>query len=88
MCEKITPYRCPICNQDMLFFVTSNNTLIDYKGLAERSPNGIYSLRQYLENKRIKFIKCLVCNKVSIIDWSNTYPKPLLDKEVLEKFGV
>lgn len=88
MCVKIDPYKCPICNQDMLFFTTSNNVLIDYKGLMDRSVNGIYSIRSYLGERHIKFIKCLVCNKTSIIDWSDTYPVPLADKEELKKFGV
>ena len=88
MCVKIDPYKCPICNQDMLFFITSNNVLIDYKGLMDRSVNGIYSIRKYLGERHTKFIKCLACNKTSIIDWSDTYPVPLTNKEELKKFGV
>ena len=30
LCTLIKPYKCPNCNQDTLFFYTSNNTLIDY----------------------------------------------------------
>ena len=33
LCTLIKPYKCPNCNQDTLFFYTSNNTLIDYKML-------------------------------------------------------
>lgn len=89
MCKCITPYKCPVCNQDMLFFVLSNNNIVDYKRLLEeQSPNGIYSIREYLGNRNVKFIKCIVCNKTSIIDWSDTYPKPLLNNNILKEFGV
>lgn len=87
MYHIIKPYRCQVCNQDMLFFLTANNVLIDYKGLFGRTKN-LYKIRQYLEQRRIKYIKCLSCNKIYIIDWTQRYPTQLLDKSCLEKFGV
>lgn len=87
MCDIITPYRCKKCGQDMLFFVTSNNLLIDYKKLF----NDLVSLQNIvhnLESRNIKYLKCLVCNKTFIIDWTNRFPCQLTDKECIEKFRV
>lgn len=88
MCKKVTPFKCKKCGQDMLFFITENNTLIDYKGLMSNINNGIYGIKHYLENKSVRFIKCLVCNNTYIIDWTHGYPIQLLDKDILNKFGV
>lgn len=88
MCRIITPYRCKECGQDMVFFLTNNNTLLDYKGLIVDQANSLYDLRRYLESKSIRFMKCLACNKTYIIDWTNEYPVQLTDKSVLNKFGV
>lgn len=88
MCKKLTPYKCKQCGQDMLFFTTKSNMLIDYKGLFDRSVYGLEDITKYLENRHIRFIKCIVCNKTYVIDWTNGYPVPLLDKEEIKKFGV
>lgn len=88
MCEIITPYRCKNCGQDMLFFLTNNNTLIDYKALFCYNDQTLYGIKHYLENKNIRFIKCLVCNKTYIIDWTHGYPMQLLNKDLIKKFGV
>lgn len=87
MCTLITPYRCGVCNQDMLYFTTKYNTLIDYKNLMY-NKHGIAEINNYLETKQIKFIKCLVCNKTYIIDWSEKYPRPVMNKEDIKKFMV
>lgn len=86
MCRILAPYTCKNCGQDMLFFTTSNNTLIDYKRLL--SVGGIYELKHYLESRSIRGIKCLICNKEYVIDWTKGYPEPLLDKDVLKQFGA
>ena len=87
LCNIITPYKCKQCGQDMLFFVTANNTLIDYKALISKGYS-INDIKHLLETKNIRFIKCISCNKSYIIDWTNTYPVQLLDKNSLKKFGV
>ena len=87
LCKKINPYRCKVCNQDMLFFVTSRNTLIDYKALIEHSDD-VLMLKKYLMLKDVQYIKCITCNKSYIIDWSKHIPVPLTDKTHLSKFGV
>ena len=71
----------------MLFFTTNNNILIDYKRIYELYNNA-YSLKQYLYTKNIKYLKCLVCNQLYIIDWTTGFPTQLTNKECIEKFGV
>jgi hypothetical protein len=48
----------------------------------------IYQLKEYLAEKRVKFVKCLACGQTYIIDWSHGYPVQLLDKNILKQFGV
>ncbi len=88
LCKVMTPYRCQYCNQDMLFFTTKNNILIDYKGCFVNKVMSSYELKKYLENKRVRYLKCIACGKISIIDWSNPYPVQLKDKNILKKFGA
>ena len=56
----ITPYRCPICNQDMLFFASSNNRIIDYKKFISYGKS-LSEMKAYLEKRDIKFLKCIAC---------------------------
>jgi hypothetical protein len=85
MCRYITPYVCPVCGNELLFFTTSNNKLIDYKGLMSDHCN-LSQLKSRLYYKNIRHIKCITCNKVYVIDWSNGYPTPLYDKSILNNF--
>lgn len=86
MCTYVRPYVCPICGNELLFFVTRYNKLIDYKGLMENHYN-LSELINELGNRNITHMKCLTCNKDYIIDFSNGYPTPLTDKTLLRKFG-
>lgn len=88
MCRIITPYRCKECGQDMVFFLTTNNILLDYKAMIIDKRKSLYELNNYLESQSIRFMKCLSCNKTYIIDWTKGYPEQLVDKSVLNKFGV
>ena len=87
MCTIVPHFRCAKCGQDMLFFSTRSGMLIDYKKLIS---NGrvLSDIKDYLENRNVRYFKCIACNKLYIIDWSNGYPVPLLDKECLAKFGM
>lgn len=87
MCKRITPYVCKQCNQETLFFSTKNNMLIDYKSLMKKGLNR-YSLIKYLQDKNIKYIKCINCNKEYIIDWTDGYPTQLLDINIIKDFGI
>lgn len=88
MCRVITPYRCKECGQDMVFFLTTNNILLDYKAMIIDKRKSLYELNNHLESQSIRFMKCLSCNKTYIIDWTKGYPEQLVDKSVLNKFGV
>ena len=87
VCKKIEPYRCEACGQEMLFFYTDNGMLIDYKALFDKGDN-LYDIRNYLQYKNVKYLKCVTCGKLYIIDWRESYPKPLYDTKCLSDFGV
>ena len=88
MCRIITPYRCKECGQDMVFFLTNNNILLDYKGLIIDQSKSLQELKQYLEPRSVRFMKCLSCNKTYIINWTTGFRVQLTNKSVLNKFGV
>ena len=86
MCKTITPYICKKCGEEMLFFVTGNpNYIIDYKNLffKEQTSDRIYNIAS--END-VSYIKCLVCNKKYIIDWSNKFPEQMTNRKDISKF--
>ena len=83
----IHPYRCPICNEDLLFFTTKTNKIIDYKHILSNA-NTLSDTITFLGSRNIKHFKCIKCNKEFIIDWSKGWPEPLTDREALKKFGV
>ena len=87
MCRIVYPYTCPICGNDMLFFTrTRINTVIDYKQILHNKPNND-ELKEYLSDKNVEYLKCMVCKKSFIIDWSNGLARPLKYKNILKRFG-
>lgn len=87
MCRILHPYTCPACGNDMLFFTRAkNNSVIDYKNIVytKKDNNEVIN---YLASKNIEYLKCLICKKIYIIDWSNGYARPLLYKDTLKQFG-
>ena len=87
VCKKIIPYKCDKCGQEMLFFYTDNGMLIDYKTLFDNGDN-LYDIKKYIQYKNVKYLKCITCNKLYIIDWRDGYPKPLYDTKCLSDFGI
>lgn len=87
MCILRKPFRCQKCNQYTLYFVTSNHMLISYQDIM-KNGNMLSDVKNCLYNRRIKYLKCLNCNKEFIIDWRNGYPLQLLDRDALKEFGV
>lgn len=88
MFKNITPYVCPSCGSDTLFFTTRHKTLIDYKSMMQKEKMTLYDIKKHLETKNIRYVKCIGCNTTYIIDWRNGYPVPLTDKNYLSKFGL
>jgi len=83
----LTPYKCKLCGQEMLFFVTQEGILIDYKEFI----NNMASLQEMIDmltHRRVRFLKCLCCDKMFIIDWSHGWPQQLLDIRKLQDFGM
>lgn len=87
MYKLISPYRCKQCGQDMLFFTSSNGTVIDYKEFLNRGIP-LSEMKRYLEKRNIKFIKCICCDKLYIIDWSHGWPEQVTDINILRSFGI
>ena len=87
MCRILHPYTCPTCGKDMLFFTRSrSNMVIDYKNLLEtRIDNN--TIADYLSEKNIEYLKCTICKKIYIIDWTSGYARPLFHKDILKRFG-
>ncbi len=83
----ITPYKCPQCHQDMLFFTTKNDRIIDYKKFID-SGKSLDETKEYLAINNIRFLKCIYCDRSYIIDWTNRWPVPLIDVKKLKAFGV
>lgn len=87
MYHLIQPYKCPACNQEMLFFTTKDNKVIDYKRFISNA-NTLDETIKYLGKRDIRFIKCIQCGKTYIIDWTDGWPKPLTERKKLKEFGV
>ena len=85
--KRITPYKCKVCGQDMLFFTHNKGTVIDYKEFLNRGIT-LAEMKQYLEKRNIKYIKCICCDKLFIIDWSKGWPEQITDINILKQFGV
>lgn len=87
MCSLRTPYRCINCNQDMLFFTTNKNILVDYKGLMSDGRD-VWDVKKYLKPKKVRKFKCMSCGSVFTIDWTNSFPEPILEELALNKLKV
>lgn len=87
MYEIIKPYKCPKCNEDMLFFETKHNTIIDYKSILSLAKTAS-ECKQYLEKRDIKHFKCIYCGGIFLIDWTKNWPYPLTDINVIKQFGI
>lgn len=87
MCYLVYPYTCHYCGSNNLYFYTKYNDLINYKSFIDNNLT-LDQIKDNLYDKNIKYLKCLSCNKISIIDWSNGYPKQLYDKNAIKKFGI
>ena len=87
MCRIVHPYTCPACGNDMLFFTRNRNSMIiDYKNLIQTKTDNT-EMMDYLATKDVEYLKCVVCKKMYIIDWSKGYARPLIYKDTLKQFG-
>ena len=87
LCTVGTPYKCKICGEEMLFFVTSNpRYIMDYKYLFFKfqTSGKIYDI---LSKNEIRYIKCLGCGNKHLIDWSKKFPEQLVDTNSINKFN-
>lgn len=86
MCRIIYPYTCPACGNNMLFFTRNKtNTVIDYKQIIHNKNSD--TIKEYLADKDVEYLKCIICKKMFIIDWTSGYARPLKYKNTLKRFG-
>lgn len=86
MCIIMHPYTCPGCGSNMLFFtINRSNTIIDYKQIMHDKNED--ELKEYLADKNVEYLKCVMCKKSFIIDWTSGYARPLKYKNTLKRFG-
>ena len=86
MCRILHRYTCPSCGNDMLFFTKARtNIVIDYKNLTQTKTDD--EVMEHLANSNVEYLKCMVCKKMYIIDWTKGYARPLLYKDTLRQFG-
>ena len=89
LCRILEPYKCKNCESDLLFFITQDGWSINYKEIFyKKNGMSIGDIRKEIQNRRVKYFKCLNCGKIHFIDWSNGFPTQLTDGECLKKFGV
>lgn len=86
MCRMREPYRCAKCGNEMLFFVTSYNRLIDYKKFYQKHNQSCYRFRDAIMHYDPKYLKCMCCNKLYLIDWTTGFPVQVTDKSIVSKF--
>ena len=86
MCTTIKPYVCTDCQQEMLFFNTRENVLLDYKKLFNRYTDS-YELKKYLYPQNITKLRCFVCRKEYFIDWRRGYPVQASVPEINSNIG-
>lgn len=87
MCRIMHPYTCPACGNNMLFFTRArNNNVIDYKNLMDNMSDND-KMMDYLSEKDVEYLKCIMCKKMYIIDWTKGYARPLLYRNTLTQFG-
>jgi DNA-directed RNA polymerase subunit RPC12/RpoP len=87
MCRIMYPYTCPACGNHMLFFTRNrNNSIIDYKELIESIKDND-KIKEFLAERDVEYLKCVICKKIFIIDWTKEYAKPLIYRDALKHFG-
>lgn len=87
MYNLIKPYRCKVCGQDMLFFENKKQMLIDYKGFLDDDFT-LSEMKRNIENRGVRYLRCIQCGRSFIIDWSHGWPEQLMDMNAIRRFGV
>ena len=74
MCKIINPCICKNCGNEMLFFESRSGRLIDYTAIFNNG-NTLPEIKKILNNRSIRFIKCVVCGKPSkeLVIWGIQY---------------
>ena len=83
----IEPYRCQICHQGDLLFMTNHRAYIPYRQFIEGGVE-LNTLKEILSTRHIKFFQCDHCKRVFVIDWTKGWPTAVIDPMILHEFGV
>lgn len=82
MCHVIDNYKCTVCNQDTLFFMTKYGSMIDYYALIKRGMS-LEQIENLLREKNVTKIKCMNCNREYYMDFREKYPKNIDTKDLI-----
>ena len=85
--ELLEPYICGVCGEPELAFITCDNSYIKYRDLIKR---GLTSdeLISILNEAKANYIKCMNCDRIVLIDYSNSWPIQTLDPKIYDKYTL
>jgi len=89
LCTLIKPYVCRVCRNDTLFFLTTDDRLIDYKAMIETECMNSDDIYKNMTDMDVILMKCIHCNREFMINWTDIkYPTMVKDvKSVINQFS-
>lgn len=86
MYSLITPYKCNICNGELVF-VTDTQATIDYKRVIIQNQFNRQEFYNLLAKHGVDYLKCNTCGRQFYIDWSdNKWPEAIIQEDKLIEF--
>lgn len=83
----IEPYKCQICHQGDLEFITDHRVCIPYRQFIDKAID-LNTTKDLLSERHIKFFRCNHCKRIFVIDWTKGWPEAVIDLMILHEFGV
>lgn len=74
---------CPCCKAQRIDLISFNGYPQNYKEAVNAYLNG-YSISY--DRYEIRSMRCKSCNREFIIDWTQGFPKPLIDSYKINRF--
>lgn len=83
----IKPYECQICHKGNLMFLDKMGRMLHYKYFLDNALSA-ENLKQALYMVHVKFLQCDTCRRIFLIDWTDSWPKAVINSQILMDFGV